>query len=304
MYTPSAGKLNVAILGSGNIGTDLLLKTLRSPLLHCSLFIGRNTESNGMRRARALGVALSDQSINAIIDQPNVCDLVFDATSAKDHMVHWPILEKLRKFVIDMTPSKVGHMCIPALGDFGHGHHANINMVSCGGQAVIPLAVALRSVHGDITYIEAVSSIASKSAGPATRANLDQYIETTEEALRHFSGCHEAKAILNLNPAEPPIDMQTTLLATVPSPNLPALRLAINDAIQRIQRYVPGYELVVPPSLQDGRIAIMVKVRGRGDYLPTYAGNLDIVNCAAISVAEEYAKSFLSLPTHAARSHQ
>ncbi len=302
MTTLQAGKLSVAILGSGNIGTDLLLKTLRSSLLHCTLFIGRNLESNGMRKARSLGVTVSDRSIDAIVDQPDACDLVFDATSAKDHAIHWPILKKLGKFVIDMTPSKVGHMCVPALGDFGHGHHANISMVSCGGQAVIPLAVALRSVHSDIEYIEVVSSIASKSAGPATRSNLDQYIETTEEALKHFSGCARAKAILNLNPAEPPIDMQTTLFATVAHPDLKKLRPAIDAAITKIQSYVPGFELVVPPSLQDGRITIMVKVRGRGDYLPTFAGNLDIVNCAAISVAEEYAKTFLS--PHATHSHQ
>lgn len=292
MATPHVGKLNVAILGSGNIGTDLLLKTLRSPFLKCTLLIGRNMESNGMRRARELSVPVSDRSIDAIVDNPDTCDLVFDATSARDHLVHWPILERLGKFVIDMTPSKVGHMCVPALGDFGHGNHANINMVSCGGQAVIPLAVALRSVHAEIGYIEVVSSIASKSAGPATRANLDQYVETTEEALRHFSRCAQAKAILNLNPAEPPIDMQTTLFATVPHPRIDVLRPAIEDAVRRIQAYVPGYELIVPPSVQDGRVTIMVKVRGRGDYLPTYAGNLDIVNCAAISVAEQYAQVF------------
>ena len=304
----SPQKLRVAILGSGNIGTDLLMKTLRSPLLQCTLFIGRNLDSNGMRKAKALGVDISDKSIQALIDRPDVADIVFDATSAKDHQVHWPILEKLGKFVIDMTPAKVGRMCVPALegeGAWDGPRVANINMVSCGGQATIPLAEALRSVHEDIEYIEVVSSISSKSAGPATRANLDQYIETTEEALRQFSGCKEAKAILNLNPAEPPIDMQTTLFAQVANPNLEALRPAIADAVRRIQRYVPGYELVIPPSVQDGRVTVMVKVRGRGDYLPTYAGNLDIVNCAAISVAERYAAAYASSPDlHAVRVHQ
>lgn len=308
MSSTPHGKLRVAILGSGNIGTDLLMKTLRSPSLQCKLFIGRNPESNGMRKARALGVDVSDKSIQAIIDRPDVCDVVFDATSAKDHQAHWPILEKLGKFVIDMTPARMGRMCVPALdGDspWDGPMVANINMISCGGQATIPLAEALRSVHQDIGYIEVVSSISSKSAGPATRSNLDQYIETTEEALRQFSGCREAKAILNLNPAEPPIDMQTTLFAKVENPNIEALRPAIAGAVARIQRYVPGYELVIPPSVQDGRITVMVKVRGRGDYLPTYAGNLDIVNCAAISVAERFAAAYTFLPrAHAVGLHQ
>lgn len=282
--------LKVAILGSGNIGTDLLIKTIRSPFLTCSMFIGRGLTSAGMQKAQQLGVPVSDRSIDAIKDHPALCDLVFDATSAKDHREHWNVLKALGKIVIDMTPSKIGGMCIPALDTHIALSQQNISMVSCGGQAAVPLAHLIGKIHGDVEYIEIVSSIASRSAGPATRANLDQYIETTEEALRTFSGCRKAKAILNLNPAQPCIDMQTTIFAMVDKPRMRELTAAVEEMVRSIQLYVPGYELIIPPMLDRGRIMMMVKVCGLGDYLPRFAGNLDIVNCAAIRVAEELAQ--------------
>jgi acetaldehyde dehydrogenase (acetylating) len=284
-------KLKVAILGSGNIGSDLLIKLTRSKYLTCSIFIGRNANSPGLQKAQSLGVTVSDNGIEEIINNPDCCDIVIDATSAVGHIKHAPILKKLNKFVIDMTPSKIGEMCIPAVNLQDCLNKDNVNMVTCGGQAAAPIVYAIGQSQKDIDYIEVVSSISSKSAGPATRINLDEYIETTEEAIKKFSQCYRSKAILNLNPAVPCIDMQTTVFAIVKEPNIIALTQQIEEMVKRIQYYVPGYSLILPPTIENGRIVTMVKVQGLGDFLPTYAGNLDIINCAAIAMAEEYAKS-------------
>lgn len=283
-------KLKVAIIGSGNIGTDLLIKTLRSPLLECTLFIGRNLSSQGISKAISLGVKVSDLSIDAILNNPNCCDLVFDATSALSHKKHADILKKLDKMVIDLTPSNIGKMCIPAVNLSDCLKYKNVSMVTCGGQASIPLAHVIGKTYDIVDYIEVVSSISSRSAGPATRVNLDEYIETTEKGLIDFSGCKRTKAILNLNPAFPFVDMQTTVFAKVDNPDLEKLIPAIDDIVKKIQKYIHGYELIVPPTIENERIVVMVRIQGLGDYLPAYAGNLDIINCAAISMAEEYAR--------------
>lgn len=283
-------KLKVAIIGSGNIGTDLLIKIQRSEYLDCVLFIGRNLSSPGMAKAISLGVKVSDQSINAIVKDPDCCDLVFDATSAKDAQHHWLILKDLGKMVVDMTPAKIGSLSIPAVNLSEAILQQNVNMVTCGGQASIPIAYLIGQTHADVEYIEVVSSIASRSAGPATRLNLDEYIETTEEGVRLFSGAKKTKAILNLNPADPCIDMQTTIFAKVGKPDIESLTRAVKEMVEKIKTYVPGYQLLVSPIYENGRIIVMVKTQGLGDYLPKYAGNLDIINCAAIAVAEEYAK--------------
>jgi acetaldehyde dehydrogenase len=281
-------KLRVAILGSGNIGTDLLIKVQRSNFLECVLFIGRNLASPGMGKAIALGVKVSDESIGAILKNPDIVDLVFDATSAKDAKVHWGILDKLGKIVIDLTPAKLGLLCIPAVNLEEVLKYRNVNMITCGGQASIPLVYIISNTQRNVEYIEVVSSIASKSAGPATRLNLDEYIDTTENGIKKFSGVSRTKAILNLNPANPCIDMQTTIFAQLENPDMDILISAVDTMVNKIQKYVPGYSLLVPPIYENGRIAIMVKVQGLGDYLPKYAGNLDIINCAAIAVAEQY----------------
>jgi len=283
-------KLRVAILGSGNIGTDLLVKILRSPYLECSLFIGRSFSSAGIAKANSLGVSVSDKSIDAILQNPDRCDMVFDATSAMDHKRHWPLLEGLGKRVIDLTPSKLGMMCVPAVNLEQCLDSPNLNMISCGGQASTPLAYLVGQTHKEVHYIEVVSSIASRSAGPATRINLDEYIETTEQALRQFSGCPRTKVILNLNPAQPCIDMQTTISAQVSNPDVERLTWVVDEMVTRIQQYVPGYRLLVPPTIEDNRIVMMVKVQGLGDYLPRYAGNLDIINCAALAAGEAIAR--------------
>ncbi len=289
-------KMKVAILGSGNIGTDLLVKVLRSPCLECALFIGRNLSSPGMAKAAGLGVPISAKSIEAILDDPDCCELAFDATSALDHKRHWPLLEKLGKRVIDLTPARLGKMCVPAANLDQCLDAPNVNMISCGGQTSIPLAYVIGRTQAEVEYIEVVSSIASCSAGPATRINLDEYIETTEEGLRDFSGCARTKVILNLNPAQPCIDMQTTISAQVGRLDLARLRPAVEAMVDGIRRYVPGYRLLVPPTVENNRIVMMVKVQGLGDYLPRYAGNLDIINCAALAIAEAFARHRLSPP--------
>jgi acetaldehyde dehydrogenase (acetylating) len=284
-------KHRVAILGTGNIGTDLLLKSMRSDVLECVLFVGRNLRSDGMQKASQMGVSISDRGIDAIVQQADDIDIVFDATSAASHMNHWPVLQMLGKTVIDMTPAKLGELCVPAINaeQIIECQMQNINMITCGGQASVPIANAIAEVQGNIDYIEVVSSIASRSAGPATRANLDEYIETTEQALIKFSRARKAKAILILNPARPPIDMQTTIYAKIASPDLAAIRASVERMMSCIKRYVPGYQLIVPPTYEGGKIITTVKVQGNGDYLPRYAGNLDIINCAAIGIAERIA---------------
>lgn len=287
-----AAKVPVAILGSGNIGTDLLVKSMRSEVVECALFVGRRLNSPGMAKASSLGVRVSDRSIDAIVDAPGSCQIVFDCTTALDHARHWPILSRLGKTVIDLTPSSIGQMCVPAV-NLAEGLAArNVNMVSCGGQVSIPLAVAIcRAQPGKVEYIEVVSTIASRSAGPGTRINLDEYIETTERGLRHFSGCQNVKAIINLNPADPPIDMQTTVMAKLGEPDIPAIQASVEEMVTAIQAYVPGYHLEVTPAMDGDRLMVMAKVRGLGDYLPRYAGNLDIINCAAICAAEAFARA-------------
>ncbi len=283
--------MKVAILGSGNIGTDLLVKVKRSKFLTCSLFIGRSLSSLGMAKALELGIKVSDKSIQAIINEPDLCDIVFDCTSAKDALNHSKILEKLGKIVIDLTPAKVGKFCIPAVNLSEVVKYKNVNMVTCGGQASIPIVYIIGKTQKNIDYIEVVSSIASRSAGPATRLNLDEYIDTTEQGIKEFSGTSNAKAILNLNPAQPCINMQTTIFAKTKEADLDILNLELNKMVEQIKSYVPGYNIIVPPVFENGRIVIMVKTIGLGDFLPKYAGNLDIINCAAIAVAEEYSKN-------------
>lgn len=291
-------KLKVAIIGTGNIGTDLLIKVLRSPYLECGAFIGRNLSSAGMVKASSLGVAVSAEGIDYIVNNPDCCDLVFDATSAKGHLEHAPILKRLNKLVIDLTPAKIGLMSVPSVNMADSLAESNVNMVTCGGQASIPVAYAIGQTQTDVEYIEVVSSIASRSAGPATRQNLDEYIKTTEDGLKEFSGAARTKAILNLNPAEPCVDMQATIFAKVKNPDIPKLSEALLRLVEKIREYVPGYEIILGPIVENERIVVMARVRGLGDYLPAYAGNLDIINCAAIAMAEEYARALIKTGGH------
>ena len=287
-------KLRTAIIGTGNIGTDLLVKITRSEYLECILCAGRNLNSPGMKKASAMNIPISPNSIDAIIEISGELDLVFDATSAQDHFNYSKVFKKSGLIAIDLTPSRVGKMCIPAVNMNDCLNEDNLNMVTCGGQASIQLAYAIASVNTDIDYIETISSIASRSAGPATRINLDEYLQTTEKGIQSFSNCSRSKAILNLNPAQPCVDMQTTVFAKIKNPDLEATKAAIHKMVAILQTYIPGYELILEPVLENGRLAAMVRVRGLGDYLPPFAGNLDIINCAAIATAEAFAKKLLS----------
>jgi len=289
-HTSKMKKVPVAIIGTGNIGTDLLFKIRRSPVLECILFAGRNLDSRGMQRARSLGISISDQSIKAIEKRPNICDIVFDATSAKAHQYHAPILKKLGKIAIDLTPSKIGKMCIPVINMNQCLDESNVNLVTCGGQAAIPIAHAIMQVHPETEYIEVVASIASKSAGPGTRANIDEFTQTTGDAILNFTGVRRAKAIIVLNPAEPPVLMHNTIYAQIGKPKITKLIAAINDVVSKVQQYVPGYKVTVGPVAENNRVTVMIEVVGLGDFLPKYSGNLDIITCAAVNIAEAYAQ--------------
>lgn len=282
-------KMRAVVLGSGNIGTDLAIKLGKSSQLECAALVGRSLNSAGLARAQAEGIPVSANGVDHILADPSKFDIVFDATSAAAHHQHAPALEAAGMLVIDLTPAKRGGFCVPSVNLEQSLDSLNVNMVTCGGQASSPIAYALGSTHEDVDYVEVVSSIASRSAGPATRANLDEYIHTTEAAIKSFSGARRTKAILNLNPAVPCINMQTTVFALVKEPNIKSFTAKLQDIVADIQRYIPGYEVLVWPRMDNGRIVTMVRVIGRGDYLPSYAGNLDIINCAAIAVAEEYA---------------
>lgn len=287
------GALRVGIIGTGNIGTDLLLKVQRSPLLECELFAGRNSRSAGIRKAQELGVETSDRSIDAFVEDPGRFDLVFDATSAIDAKRHYELLAPLGIPVIDLTPAKLGKLCIPALNLSECVGEPNLCMVTCGGQAAVPLAHCVVRTQPQVEYVEIVSTSASRSVGPATRINIDEYLATTEAAVGGFCGVAKAKTILIVNPSDPPIKMQNTVFAKADEVDLPALREAVEEMVVRIQRYVPGYRLVMAPLHEHGRIAMTVQISGAGDYLPEYAGNLDIITCAAVAAAEENARVLL-----------
>lgn len=284
-------KLQVAIIGTGNIGTDLLIKAIRSPSIECKLFAGRNLASPGMTKACLLNIPVSARGVESILDLKDEISLVFDATSAEDHIKHAPIFKSAGIVAVDLTPAKVGQMCVPAVNLGQCLSLPNVNMVTCGGQAAIPIAYAIARANRGVRYIETVSSIAARSAGPATRINLDEYLDTTEKGLKAFSSCLHAKAILNLNPAQPCVHMQTTVMAKIESPDLENTRCEVAKMVALIKRYVPGYQILVDPMIENGRLLTMVKVDGLGDYLPRYAGNLDIINCAAIAFAEALAQS-------------
>lgn len=283
-------KMKVGIIGTGNIGTDILLKLERSPYLECSLFAGRNPDSKGIQIAKSLGVFTSTDSINAIIQDKDICDIVFDCTSASVHIRNAPILKELKKFTLDLTPARVGKMCVPVLNCDDCLELDNVNLITCGGQATVPIAKAIVDVHPETKYIEIVATISSKSAGPGTRNNIDEFTQTTKEALSEFTGLKKTKAIIVLNPAEPPIIMRNTVYVIIDKPDIDAIRKSVSEMEKKIKKYVPGYEIIMPPTYENGRVTTILQCVGQGDYLPSYSGNLDIITCAAIEIAERYAK--------------
>ena len=281
-------QVRVAIIGTGNIGSDLLSKIQRSPSLTCVLFAGQNPASQGIARAKAMGVPVSSDSIAAIIRARKHIDIVIDATSAKHHAIHAPILKKLKKFVIDMTPSNIGTLCVPVVNLREGIRSGNVSMISCGGQATIPIIHALSTVI-TMPYVEIVSSISSRSAGIGTRDNIDEYTQTTSDAIEELAQVKKAKTIIIINSADPPSMMHNTIYIPYPSPDMREIRRIVSDVVKTVKMYTPGYSLIHPPYYDHGRIVIQTQVVGLGDYLPVYAGNLDIINCAAIAVAQGYA---------------
>lgn len=286
-------KVKVGIIGTGNIGTDILMKIQRSKNLECEIFTGRNPDSKGIAIAKSMGINTSFDSIREIEKNPECCEIVFDATSAKVHEHNAPILKQLNKFVIDLTPSKIGRMCVPAINLKESLNENNVNLITCGGQATIPIAYAISKVHPETKYIEIVASIASKSAGAGTRNNIDEFTQTTKDALTEFTGIKNTKAIMTLNSAEPPIIMRNTVYAIIDNPDIIDIRKEVMKIVKKIQKYVPGYKIIVEPIFENGRVTTTVEVEGLGDYLPKYAGNLDIITCAAIEIAENYSKKKL-----------
>lgn len=290
-----AKKINVAIIGTGKIGIDLLFKIGRSKALTCALVSGRSANSDGLKIARELGIPTSIYGIDGILECGNI-DIIFDATSAAAHIKHWELIEKTGIGMIDMTPSKIGKSVVPAVNILEAKVFQHVNMISCGGQSSIPIINAVSGVVNEIEYVELVSSISSKSAGSATRVNLDEYIDNTELAILEFSKAKRSKVILILNPAEPSVNMQTSISFQIQNPPMDLIIEAVKEMVETVRQYVPGYELLFEPKqVDENRVVVMLKVEGAGDYLPKYAGNLDIINCAAVVVAEVMGDSIQSL---------
>jgi acetaldehyde dehydrogenase len=289
----SNGKAVAAIIGPGNIGTDLLAKLRRSDVIEVGYVVGV-VESDGLKRARDLGIPASSEGLDWLLAQDRLPDLVFDATSAKAHRAAAPRLAEAGIVAIDLTPAAMGPMVCPPVNFGDHVSAQNVNMISCGAQATVPIVHAVSSVV-EVPYAEIVASVASKSAGPGTRANIDEFTHTTSRAVRELGGTPKGKAIIVLNPVEPPMIMRDTIFCAIPPD---ADQDAINDSVERrvkeVQQYVPGYTLRAAPQYDpprdawdgNGRVAVFLEVRGAGDYLPEYAGNLDIMTAAAARVGE------------------
>jgi acetaldehyde dehydrogenase (acetylating) len=285
-------KTKAGIIGTGNIGTDLLMKMIRSDFIEPVIFVGRRADSDGIHKALDKGIDISLNGIDYFKGKPNkFCDVVFDCTNSMSARENYDVFAPMGIKVIDMTPAKLGPMCVPIINPEVIISYDNINMITCGGQTSIPILHLISKCCKKIDYIEIVSQIASKSAGMATRENLDQYIHTTEHAIRLFTDCHSCKVILNINPAEPCVDMQTTMFIKSSDIDFDVLQEKLNERIKQVRLYVPHYEMVMMPIInEDGILILSIRVRGAGDYLPSYAGNLDIINCAAINVVERISK--------------
>jgi len=276
-----------AVLGSGNIGTDLLFKLGRSQVLDPVAMVGIDPASAGLATARSLGVAASAEGIEWIVDHAEDIDLVFDATSAAAHVAHAPRLQEVGLRCLDLTPAKLGPGVVPVVNLDAHPHAPDVNLISCGGQATIPIVAAIARVC-PVPYAEIVATIASLSAGPGTRQNIDEFTATTARGLEEIGGAARGKAIIVLNPADPPLMMRNTVFCVVPHDvDAAVLTASVLAMAEEVARYVPGYRLTTEPVVHDGRISVFIEIRGAGDYLPPFAGNLDIMTSAAVRVAEE-----------------
>jgi acetaldehyde dehydrogenase len=291
-------KATAAIVGSGNIGTDLLYKLLRSEVVEPRWMVGVDPESEGLARARNLGLATTHEGVDWLLAQDERPDIVLEATSAYVHKANAPRYEEAGIRAIDLTPAAVGPFVIPPVNLTEHLDRANVNMVTCGGQATIPMVYAVSRVT-DVPYAEIVASVASTSAGPGTRANIDEFTRTTAGGVERLGGATRGKAIIILNPADPPLLMRDTIFCAIgEEADQDKVAHSIEQMVTDVQAYVPGYRLKAPPQFDrqdDGtwRVGIFVEVEGAGDFLPPYAGNLDIMTAAATKVAEEMAQRLI-----------
>lgn len=287
---------SAVIVGSGNIGTDLMFKLQRSKDIELRALIGIDPQSEGLALARKLGVEAVDSGVDWIFDQPELPDLVFEATTAYAHVANAERYRDAGIRAIDLTPAAVGPYVIPVVNLTEHIDQPNVNMVTCGGQATIPMVHAVSRVV-DVPYAEIVATVASRSAGPGTRANIDEFTRTTSSAVEVLGGAQRGKAIIVLNPAEPPLIMRDTIYCQIPDEaDHDAITASIDEIAAGVQEYVPGYRLKQRPQFDEAsgnrpaRVAIFIEVEGAGDYLPPYSGNLDIMTAAATKVGEEVAR--------------
>ncbi|MGW3630305.1 acetaldehyde dehydrogenase (acetylating) [Streptomyces sp. NPDC005122] len=288
--------LRCAIVGSGNIGSDLIAKMRRSSVLEPRLLVGIDPASDGLRRAREAGVETTSDGVDVLLERAGEFDLVLEATSAAAHIANAPRYREAGLAALDLTPAAVGPYVVPAVNlDQVVAEH-NLNLVTCGGQATVPIVAAISTV-APVSYAEIVATLASRAAGPGTRANIDEFTETTSDALVKVGGAASGKAIIILNPAVPPVIMRNTVFAAVdPAADPDEVRASIDKTVALVRSYVPGYELAAPVQIDpeqgpggSTKVSVFVRVRGAGDYLPEYAGNLDIITAAAIATAERLA---------------
>jgi acetaldehyde dehydrogenase len=302
-------KINCAIIGSGNIGTDLMLKIINtSKSLNLTGVIGIDPESEGLAMANSMNVSISSSGLQGFMEMPEYADtkIFFDATSAGAHQIHHDLIAKDGKQMIDLTPAAIGPYCVPVVNLSEHLQAQNVNMVTCGGQATIPMVAAVNQVS-NVRYAEIVASVSSKSAGPGTRANIDEFTQTTALGLEKVGGADKAKAIIVLNPAEPPLLMRNTVFALCDPIDQKLVKESVELMVSKVQAYVPGYRLkqevqferfgsnnpcAIPGygEFEGLKASIFLEVEGAGHYLPKYAGNLDIMTSAAMGTAEELIK--------------
>ena len=291
-------KIKCALIGPGNIGTDLLAKLQRSPVLEPVWMVGIDPESDGLKRAREMGIKATAAGVDGLL--PHVLadgvQIAFDATSAYVHAENSRKVNAEGALMIDLTPAAIGPFCVPPVNlkeHVGKGE-MNVNMVTCGGQATIPMVAAVSRVQ-PVAYGEIVATVSSKSAGPGTRKNIDEFTRTTAGAVEKVGGAQKGKAIIILNPAEPPLIMRDTVHCLLDSePDQPKITESIHAMIKEVQKYVPGYKLVNGPVFDGKRVSVYLEVEGLGDYLPKYAGNLDIMTAAAARTAEMFAEEILN----------
>ena len=291
-------KIKCALIGPGNIGTDLLAKLKRSEVLEPVWMVGIDPESDGLKRAKEMGLHTTAEGVDGLL--PYVArdgvQIAFDATSAYVHAENSRKLNELGVVMIDLTPAAIGPYCVPPVNLAEHIGKAemNVNMVTCGGQATIPMVAAVSRVQ-PVNYGEIVATVSSRSVGPGTRKNIDEFTRTTAGAVERIGGAKQGKAIIVINPAEPPLIMRDTVHCLVEGePKQAEITASIHDMIAQVQKYVPGYRLVNGPVFDGNRVSVFLEVEGLGDYLPKYAGNLDIMTAAAARTAEMFAERVLS----------